>query len=144
MKEWVENNREHVRAYDRKRYAENKETKLERASKYYCLNKDKIKEKTSKYQKYISKPRKLAQLEEIAGRCKPATCELCGNGGRIYFDHDHSTGKFRGWLCMQCNLALGHARDSTELLYKLIDYLENSRGSPTKLVRSPIQIKINT
>ena len=45
--------------------------------------------------------------EKIAGRKKPEQCEICGAMGRICFDHDHATGKFRGWLCVRCNGALG-------------------------------------
>lgn len=45
---------------------------------------------------------------------------------------------------MQCNLALGHARDNISLLNKLISYLEQSRASPhgtVELIKSPIQIE---
>lgn len=66
--------------------------------------------------------------EKVAGRPKPELCELCGGAGRICFDHDHVTGNFRGWICSTCNTALGHARDNPELLYKMISYLNKSRG----------------
>lgn len=58
-----------------------------------------------------------------AGRPKPSSCEVCGNGGRIHYDHDHSTGKFRGWLCTQCNTSIGMVKDKIEILHKLISYL---------------------
>lgn len=61
--------------------------------------------------------------EEIAGRLKPNTCEICGSGNKICFDHCHKTGKFRGWICVNCNVALGQVKDSKETLQKLIDYL---------------------
>lgn len=38
-------------------------------------------------------------------------------------DHCHETNVVRGVLCSACNLALGHARDSVEVLEKLKDYL---------------------
>ncbi|MEK6829277.1 MAG: hypothetical protein AABY15_04055, partial [Nanoarchaeota archaeon] len=35
--------------------------------------------------------------EKLAGRPKPKRCEICNKKGKIYFDHDHKTNKFRGW-----------------------------------------------
>lgn len=54
----------------------------------------------------------------------PIECELCGGTTRIAYDHCHATGKFRGWLCMKCNTALGLVGDNIELLQKMIDYLK--------------------
>ena len=37
-------------------------------------------------------------------------CELCGRVSlirRLHADHDHTTGRFRGWICYGCNTALG-------------------------------------
>ena len=79
-----------------------------------------------------ARPHKYAQYnyklsEEEAKRlfalveCGP--CELCGTAGRVYFDHDHSTGKFRGLLCAACNQGLGRFRDNPELLQLAINYL---------------------
>ena len=42
-------------------------------------------------------------------------------------DHCHETNIIRGVLCSACNLALGHARDSVEVLEKLKDYLINHK-----------------
>ena len=39
-------------------------------------------------------------------------------------DHDHSTGKFRDWLCDSCNTGLGRFDDKITLLEKAIEYLE--------------------
>lgn len=59
-----------------------------------------------------------------APRPKPDTCEACGSNGTICYDHDHITDKFRGWLCMKCNFALGHVNDDKKILLDLINYLE--------------------
>lgn len=42
-------------------------------------------------------------------------------------DHDHVTGKIRKLLCYNCNILLGHARDSIEVLQNLINYLNEFR-----------------
>lgn len=56
---------------------------------------------------------------------RPKVCEVCQQPHkRICFDHCHKTGKFRGWLCGNCNSALGMARDNPDTLRKLADYLE--------------------
>ena len=38
-------------------------------------------------------------------------------------DHDHTTNKFRGWLCLNCNRNLGMFGDDVETLKRAIDYL---------------------
>ena len=62
-----------------------------------------------------------------APRPKPDICELCHKEGRICYDHDHATGKFRGWLCIKCNSALGMVDDNPELLSEMIKYINNSK-----------------
>lgn len=58
------------------------------------------------------------------------TCKICGARpedcrphGRLNVDHDHDTGKVRGLLCNQCNVALGGFRDSPALLLNAVKYL---------------------
>lgn len=58
-----------------------------------------------------------------APRPKPLNCEVCGGNRRICYDHDHTTGKFRGWICHYCNVILGMAKDNPEVLKLLIEYL---------------------
>jgi hypothetical protein len=63
-------------------------------------------------------------------------CEICDspplrNGGKrqeLFFDHNHVTGKFRGWLCNRCNSTLGRCKDDPSLLDKMADYLRE-RGN---------------
>lgn len=63
---------------------------------------------------------------------KPEKCEVCkvyGNSNKqgLNLDHDHKTRKFRGWLCTRCNVTLGYAKDSPELLIALATYLTNHK-----------------
>jgi hypothetical protein len=68
------------------------------------------------------------KLEKLAGRKKPKRCDVCRKSGRqIDFDHCHKSGIFRGWVCRQCNIILGHAGDSSKLLRKLADYLDAAK-----------------
>lgn len=52
-----------------------------------------------------------------------AGCNICGATERLHVDHDHSTGRVRGILCVNCNHGLGRFRDNPELLSKAIFYL---------------------
>ena len=69
---------------------------------------------------------KQRRLGIIATRPRPSVCETCGHppGRRaLHLDHNHVTGVFRGWLCRECNLALGHVHDQPEVLDALAAYL---------------------
>lgn len=55
-------------------------------------------------------------------------CEECGIDKDLVYEHNHSTGEFRGVLCRQCNTILGLAGDSEDLLRRLADYLKE-RGT---------------
>ena len=61
-------------------------------------------------------------------RSEPELCELCGKKPtrRMCMDHDHITGKFRGWLCVPCNRALGQLGDSVERIAHALKYLQNA------------------
>lgn len=91
---------------------------------YYEANPEKFAEYSRKQAAKVA-----AKKEVLAGRPKPETCDVCSLPGDakvgIHWDHNHGTGKFRGWLCGSCNRALGLVKDSPELLRKLADYLEN-------------------
>lgn len=58
---------------------------------------------------------------------KPHLCELCRDGGKICLDHDHVTGKFRGWLCDRCNRAIGLLKDSPALVRRALEYLRKMK-----------------
>ena len=89
---------------------------------------------TRERKKKYSRERQQQIIE--AGRPVPSVCEVCGkpptggapNRKTLHFDHDHKTGKFRGWICFNCNAALGHVKDEMEVLRALIGYLERNNG----------------
>ena len=69
---------------------------------------------------------RIQKQEKLAGRKRPEQCEVCGAMGDICFDHDHKTGEFREWICRRCNLLLGLAKDNSELLNALSEYLKQN------------------
>ena len=68
----------------------------------------------------------ISNREVRAGREVREHCEVCYSHGVVDFDHDHKTGKFRGWLCRRCNLVLGMVKDNRHLLGNLALYLDIS------------------
>jgi hypothetical protein len=71
-------------------------------------------------------------LRKTAPRPRPEICEVCKQKGKgrngITLDHDHKTGKFRGWLCSNCNTALGLTYDNPQILQALIKYLNQEKS----------------
>jgi hypothetical protein len=52
-------------------------------------------------------------------------CAICQETPSLLrLDHDHTTGFIRQLLCHNCNVGLGHFRDSIDLLLKAKEYLE--------------------
>ena len=50
-------------------------------------------------------------------------CPICEEPGRMFVDHDHSTGLVRGLICEHCNRGLGAFRDNLQALSAAIEYL---------------------
>jgi hypothetical protein len=57
-------------------------------------------------------------------RPRPSNCEVCGTAAFLCCDHSHATGKFRGWLCRQCNSAIGLVKDNPLVLRRLAEYVD--------------------
>lgn len=59
-------------------------------------------------------------------------CPIChkrtipGLTSKIVLDHDHNTGKVRGWICDSCNTGIGRFKDDINLLESAINYLETN------------------
>jgi len=59
-----------------------------------------------------------------------AGCECCGRDRRLFVDHCHTTGRFRGHICQQCNVGLGNLGDDEAGLLRAIRYLCKDAASP--------------
>lgn len=71
----------------------------------------------------------IATKEEIreafTGKCHACGVPECECKTRLHADHCHITGRFRGWLCGDCNIALGLLKDSAERARLLAEYVTN-------------------
>jgi hypothetical protein len=72
------------------------------------------------------------------GRTRPDVCDACGGAdGPICYDHCHTRGHPRGWLCNGCNIALGMVKDDPARLLKLVAYLKRTMVSPSPQLSLP-------
>lgn len=59
------------------------------------------------------------------------SCDICGRpraGRALAVDHDHKSGRLRGYLCSGCNTGIGSLRDSPEIMMRAIAYVTNPPG----------------
>lgn len=80
------------------------------------------------FRKYGLTPDSREALLDSVGRA----CEVCGVSHEdsvrgLMIDHDHKTGKIRGVLCKNCNLAEGFTRDNPDVLLGMIELMETKQ-----------------
>lgn len=130
VKRYRERHPERVKENNRKQYQKNPNKRKESHDKWFQKVKDttEFKDKANALARksYVTRSKKKI-LALTEGRVRPEKCDICTKGGKICFDHSHSTGLFRGWLCHHCNLILGHAKDNPSILRLLADYLEKGK-----------------
>lgn len=51
-------------------------------------------------------------------------CMICQDSSRVVLDHNHVTGKVRGFLCSNCNTMIGMAKESQDTLRIAAGYLK--------------------
>ena len=119
----------------RRRYPECKECKSKRGKIY-----------NSSKGKYLGLKRRLSisideERYKDMMRTQNHVCAICKNPEKIEIspkskysseaesrslavDHDHKTGKVRGLLCGRCNIMIGFAQDSVEILKSAVKYVK--------------------
>ncbi len=119
------------------RYSDNIEKSRRKARAYYHsenrFRKSLRRSRTAAKEKgYLPCNATVKQLEAAF----TSKCHLCAVpeiecNRRLVMDHDHKTGKFRGFLCTSCNKGLGLLGDSEKALAKAFHYLTNSNEKVT-------------
>lgn len=109
--DWKEKNKEKLAVYFQNHYRQNSDVKKRR---------NRVK-RFKEYQITEDQYNRMFDLQE--GRCKGCNTHQDDLSKRLCVDHCHETGKIRGLLCTNCNLAIGLVADSPEVLLSLIDYL---------------------
>ena len=104
-----------------------KSCQREMGREWRAKNADKVREANKRYalthklkHKYnLTEDEYRQALEDSKGRC-----QICCKERKLFIDHCHETGKFRGLICSQCNSALGLMEDSVDRLQSAQDYLK--------------------
>ena len=102
------------------RKKENPELHRKSNKKYYSNHKNYYREcvRKSRAKRFGYKP------PMPATRPMPEFCEIgCGRKATC-LDHDHETGKFRGWLCSPCNRSIGLLGDTREAIQQTLLYFD--------------------
>jgi hypothetical protein len=79
-------------------------------------------------------------LKKQDGKC--AICKTTDLGKfktkRFYVDHDKTTGKVRGLLCIKCNTGLGMFKEDIKILSEAIEYLRVNKNVCNTDVKNPV------
>lgn len=114
---------------DRARYPDKYRARMR---KYAAAHKDKKAAASKQWRKdNPQKQRRLSWRQQglpEPTRPEPTICECCGNLSKIAMtlDHDHDTGKFRGWLCRKCNTNIAGLGDNIDGIKSALAYLERN------------------
>lgn len=101
---WAENNREAVRATNRR-----------------CARKRLLKSLN------ITADDLQLAYERQRGACAICEIKIDLNGGKhIHIDHCHKTNRFRGILCIGCNTSLGKFGDDPDVLMRAAEYVRGA------------------
>lgn len=75
----------------------------------------------------------IEQYEQMRS-AQEGVCAICKKPPHrlnLDVDHDHATNTLRDLLCSRCNILLGGANDSIELLLKAAEYLKRHQAVPS-------------
>jgi len=146
--EYLDSHRDVVNAVRRWKYSLNPSLHRKGSSEWYYRNRDRVIASRIKNTEKMRFRRSLTSSTAEAKkhghmRCTATAeeietaftgkCHVCGMSEgecsrRLHMDHDHETGKFRGWLCHNCNVAIGLLGDNVSRIRSVISYMEPGNG----------------
>jgi Recombination endonuclease VII len=114
-------------------YARDREKVLARVTKYRRQNPEKIRDTKLKQAYGVGIDYFNAKLKEQNGVCAGCSrdfkSEWRGRKVNMCLDHNHSTNKPRGILCIKCNRALGLFEENRKTLNNIVEYLDKYEKS---------------
>lgn len=126
-REYREANRERIRETERRYREANKEARAEARRAYHEANPTLQTEWALRRRYGISLADFNALLEGQGGRC--AICRTSTPPVRGWtVDHCHDSGRVRGVLCFNCNVAIGHLKDDPAVAEAAAQYLSDDQA----------------
>ncbi len=125
---WARQNAKHLRAYQKRWRAKNKDRIRAWNRKHYKYDYRKTRDKHLRRKYGITLLQYEAMLRRQRGCC--AVCRSPRGKGRggFHADHNHRTKEVRGLLCSNCNLGLGLFGDSSRTLTRAARYLRKFKN----------------
>jgi hypothetical protein len=126
-------NRTKVRAANKKYDENNRAKRRANGAAYRAKYPEKIKAysklpsrreiRAAHQRKFLAKLGGFAECVDFPPQPTDSKCAICHREAVLCVDHDHETGKFRGYICRECNLGLGKLGDSIEAIQRVLRYL---------------------
>lgn len=87
---------------------------------------------------YAQRTRRRLRKQHMKEYGKPQNqpCKVCSQKVPLVFDHCHRTSRFRGWICKDCNAAIGKLGDNLEGLERARTYLREFEAAEGLLLLS--------
>jgi hypothetical protein len=137
-RQWALDNPDKVKESHKKSYYKHRDERKEKQKvfnkRHYDAHKKELQVSALKRYHSVVKLRKYKiTQQEVENILKHQNnkCAICGTDNWGYngpaIDHNHITGKVRGFLCNKCNLALGLIKDSQEVAISMATYLSNNQ-----------------
>ena len=131
FKEYYLNHKGEISNYYKKYYINHKNELSTYRKDYYYKHKEKEKVKMKKYRLKKQYELTISDFNNLL-LAQNMRCAICNqpldlqNPNKVHIDHDHKTGKVRGVLCRDCNLAIGYLKDNPEYTKRATEYLERN------------------
>ena len=127
LHQYQEANKEKRKEQNRKRYASHRDEMKEDAKRWRQNNKEKCRQTNWNSRLKMTYGITSDEYNKVLAE-QNGCCAICGNPNaeykrRLHIDHNHSTGKIRGLLCVRCNSGLGNFQENLLLLDKAKEYI---------------------
>ncbi len=123
----------------RKKTEKRRQDSCDASRRWRQRNPDKVK---AQKDSYYMRNRDRWKPDGVCAICKQPERAMSRQGTdrprALSLDHDHLTGKARGYLCLNCNRGLGAFEDEPSRLRKAAEYIDLHRGGVSLLDKSQV------